>query len=395
MSTPRRPQRPPSLLACTNCRAKHLKCDAKTPECGRCEWRGYECTYTESRRGYKSNNRNSFNQLEFDDLDSSTSPDQCSSQPWQSDIVTTYVQSDFTVPMTRTICDGASLNNDQSLVLFYRFFYPAHPFVVPMTFYKLHPTVLPQYLTDVMRLLGTQYRSHPSPQSLRSKVLAALSSSLPEDAFSVQALLLFGMFAYARFEQSLGACMIDRAVDLALRIGLNTKRYSDQNVANDSVLRESYWRTWWDLYMVDGMMSAIAGAAHVIRLQDTMTDVPVPGSDDCYHECLPQSSLMQIEDMRNRVFFNDELSWSSYAYKIEAMHIMSNVLALGPDTFATKQKEVESLDASISSFLLSVHAGQAQLAEREQRVDELLFGAHMIVHWAAIIYIDPDRNWCL
>lgn len=83
------------------------------------------------------------------------------------------------------------------------------------------------------------------------------------------------------------------------------------------------------------------------------------------------------------------VSWSSYAYKIEVMQIMSNVLALGSDTFATKQGELESLDASISNFLLSVCSGKARTAERNDKVDELLFGTHMIIHWAAITLHRP------
>src|SRR5690242_17525395 len=51
--------RPPSLLACTACRKKHLRCDAQMPVCGRCLDRGIQCVYIESRRGYKGPRRNS------------------------------------------------------------------------------------------------------------------------------------------------------------------------------------------------------------------------------------------------------------------------------------------------------------------------------------------------
>jgi len=48
---PRR--RPVSLLACTYCRYKHLKCDAKLPTCSRCRLDKRDCQYLPSKRGYK------------------------------------------------------------------------------------------------------------------------------------------------------------------------------------------------------------------------------------------------------------------------------------------------------------------------------------------------------
>ena len=48
---------PPVPLACTECRSRHLKCDAGTPSCGRCVTDARECTYVKSRRGWKGSRR--------------------------------------------------------------------------------------------------------------------------------------------------------------------------------------------------------------------------------------------------------------------------------------------------------------------------------------------------
>jgi len=42
-----------SRVACTECRSRHLKCDAKYPKCSRCRDTGSMCIYTKSRRGWK------------------------------------------------------------------------------------------------------------------------------------------------------------------------------------------------------------------------------------------------------------------------------------------------------------------------------------------------------
>jgi len=48
---------PPVALACTECRSRHLKCDAGTPQCSRCVVDKRECNYVKSRRGWKGTRR--------------------------------------------------------------------------------------------------------------------------------------------------------------------------------------------------------------------------------------------------------------------------------------------------------------------------------------------------
>ncbi len=42
-----------ALLACTHCRYKHLKCDAKLPTCSRCRLDKRDCQYLQSKRGHR------------------------------------------------------------------------------------------------------------------------------------------------------------------------------------------------------------------------------------------------------------------------------------------------------------------------------------------------------
>jgi len=51
------PSTPPVPLACTECRLRHLKCDAGVPTCGRCRSENRQCTYIKSRRGWKGRKR--------------------------------------------------------------------------------------------------------------------------------------------------------------------------------------------------------------------------------------------------------------------------------------------------------------------------------------------------
>ena len=47
----------PVKLACTECRLRHLKCDARSPSCKRCVQEGLDCCYIKSRRGYKGHRK--------------------------------------------------------------------------------------------------------------------------------------------------------------------------------------------------------------------------------------------------------------------------------------------------------------------------------------------------
>lgn len=44
---------PPAPLACTECRMRHVRCDAEMPVCSRCHQEERQCQYVLSRRGYK------------------------------------------------------------------------------------------------------------------------------------------------------------------------------------------------------------------------------------------------------------------------------------------------------------------------------------------------------
>lgn len=48
---------PPVALACTECRSRHLKCDAGSPSCSRCLADKRDCNYIKSRRGWKGTRR--------------------------------------------------------------------------------------------------------------------------------------------------------------------------------------------------------------------------------------------------------------------------------------------------------------------------------------------------
>ena len=99
-----------------------------------------------------------------------------------------------------------------------------------------------------------------------------------------------------------------------------------------------------------------------------------------------------MQEMADRVFAETPFNFSSGAYKVEATRIMRKVLALEANSFNVMNAQVETIDASIQSFLLSLPLHFREVVERDGKVDEVLFTAHMIIQWASIALHRPRSN---
>jgi hypothetical protein len=286
--------------------------------------------------------------------------------------------------------------SDDLIDVFYKCYYPAHPFVLPRKAILQHPRVIPDHLRAVMRFTASHYRPDAvlKQEALQDAAYSSLwSLSTAEDGFKVQSLMLFAMTLFGRFEQPRGAEMLDLAIDLALKLGLNSESCIIQEASGDPLLAESFRRTWWDIFILDGIVSTLNGSSHVFRLQMVASDVCIPGNCEAYNQGLLRSHGRTLQELQNRTISEDEFAWSSFAYQIEAMCIMSSILQLDPDTFAAEDPQIESLDISISNYVLSLPNGKRDIVpDADGRIDEVLFGAHTLIHWASITLHRPGSN---
>jgi hypothetical protein len=275
---------------------------------------------------------------------------------------------------------------------FYNCFYPAHPFVIPPQFYGRDPSSVPNQLQNVLRFVGSHFVPGACPGSHRFAALAAISDAVPDDGYKVQSLLLLSMALFARFEQVQGFEALQTAINLALRLRMNHSTYGSFNSQGNEVLKESWRRTWWNLYTVDGLVAAIDGLGWTSILRDVPSDVPLPCECNDYLECRPSLSNKNILDLQNRAFAEDNHYWSSFAYEVEAVRIMHNVLQSRAPDQRFNDADVEALDASLSSFQFLLPPSKRDLAERDGKIDEVLFAAHMIVHWSIILLHRPRSS---
>ncbi|KAJ5102390.1 hypothetical protein NUU61_004612 [Penicillium alfredii] len=401
----------PSLLACLLCRHKHLKCDGQTPTCGRCALTNSDCQYTKSRRGYKGPSKKRRANPDSPDLqpvdpaamldvpvDWSLQPgfayvptipllSSGSGSPAMTDMPATMVPSVRQVNGPPTPDSSSSLGSDNYLLdIYYTYFHSAHPILPPIRF--LYRTPFPAYLEQVMKFVGSHFTPAASSEVYRPTVVALVQSQEPT-VEKVQALLLLAIVLHSRNERAEAGECLAAGVDLAFELGLHQVSYAEIASGGDPIRAECLRRTWWELFIVEGMLTAL-GVQRVYRTNLLPHEVPLPCEERIYQDGLappPPPTILQFDE---RVFADEERDFSSYCYRIEAVRILARVVAL-QDMVEGQQDQVESIDARIASWFHHLPESKAELLRPDGSVDEIMFQATMIVNGAAI-YLNFPRS---
>lgn len=413
----------PSLLACLHCRQKHLKCDGKTPVCSRCQTSGSECLYTPSRRGYKGPPKKRARP-------DSTTPEQLTNDwtslvnPLQSQQSTGWLHMppnwsqqnsglDYIPvaavpeqspaffpdvlgsngPLTPDPSEVAAAGDGYLIEVYYSYFHPAHPVLRPLR--CLDRAGIPWFLEQVIKFIGSHYTPAASSETYRPTVI---SSTMDQDSTveKVQALLLLAIVLHSRNERPEAGECLAVAVDLAFILGLNRADYATTMGKGDPVREESLRRTWWELFVIEGMLTAL-GVQRVFRTnteqQQQPFQVALPCEERIYQDGLtPPSSPPTIAQFDARVFADDERDYyfSSFAYRLEAVRILGRVVAI-QDLEDSQQDHVEAIDARIASWFHHLPESKAELMRPDGTIDEMMFQATMIVNGAAV-YLHFPRS---
>ena len=413
-----RERQPPSLVACFTCRKKHLRCDAQMPVCGRCELRKLPCVYLGSMRGYWSRKKQNETKAATSDEEivnpyqtaeqyriNTTVESTAGTRAWPIAIQDSgAVAVNAVESPAESIARAPGFDKEQhphvthyspDLVdVFYNTFFPPHGFLAPRKLLLQCPKIIPEELKAVFRYVASHFQQTPSQDCLRKAALKIAEDGAAIDpGFKVQGMLCLAMvFMAGRLERQLGMTLLSQAIDIALAIGLHRNHYAANRPEDHPILAESWRRTYWNLYVVDTLLSALAGSTYSSKLQSVASDLPLPGHDDDYINCRLQPLAPTLQEMAERNFAETTFNYSSGAYKVEATRILRKVLSLEADSFNVTNAEVEAVDASIQSFLLTLPPHFREVIESDGRVDEVLFAAHMVIQWASIALHRPRSN---
>lgn len=335
---------PPVPVACTECRTRHLRCDAKMPVCDRCQREERHCQYVLSRRGYKGprkrprvesvtnsvtdchpNGRTDGSSIEqitaamMEDptnADTLTSATKLQMPQLLTPSVTTpsegmigqgyYMQalSEMTLPLScfdaqtvigkiprpNGLVNNSPDNRSQSLALvddpkkvafehslgvYYQYFHDGHPVLLPKKF--LFNTLFeqyPSYLKRVMQFIGSHYEFSISTETVCATIGHELSNDTARDGYMVQALLLYAIALHARDEQTRARQVLSSAIEIALELGMHQEGFAVHNSHGSQHLAESWRRTVWELYVVDGMLSFHMHERHRLFNEDIEALLP-------------------------------------------------------------------------------------------------------------------------
>lgn len=176
---------------------------------------------------------------------------------------------------------------DECIRSFYRFFHASHPFVLPEEFllrFAAQGSI--EAVVSVLRWVGSSYLYADRPSARTTLLEDALrlvySPIMARDAFLVQAMMLLVIGLDGAGQYTKGKDLLKDAKELAIEIGLNTRPFAVLYGQGVAVLEESWRRTWWELYILDGMFAGVHRVTD-FTLFDVPADVALPCEESQYN----------------------------------------------------------------------------------------------------------------
>ncbi|KAL3466911.1 hypothetical protein BJX64DRAFT_249251 [Aspergillus heterothallicus] len=383
-------------LACVPCRSKHLRCDATTPMCTRCRNEGLQCVYLKSRRGGRRP-RPSSTQISID-----TSPGILSQQQLPTPVdealaapARSISSDDDRSHSDRSTSCTVSLNSDnmsdsslseQFFSQYYTYFHAAQPCVLPLWALKQQVATdgRPlQALVSVVQYIGSVFAKSVISTSMKieaEQAVASIGVNGPVTGFDVQALVIFSIAIYWGNEPEKALNFLDKAIALALELGMNTQGYAYAHGQKDPMLEECWRRTWWQLYVTD---AHIAGSTSTFpfRTSHVEMDVDLPCDEEFYERgAIPRVRTLQDYDMRE--FLDDEdRVFSSFAELVGLTRSLDLALrARKGMTIATAPAVCANTDASVMAWRSLLPPSKRDLVREDGSFDELLFKSNMVIN---------------
>ncbi|TGO36565.1 hypothetical protein BHYA_0121g00260 [Botrytis hyacinthi] len=403
-------------LACVPCRSRHVKCGAEMPSCSRCQQDDKPCFYAKSRRGMRDKNANRIkhsakehirdrytvnDQAGYSTL-ARSHPGNSSSESWTGAVSDTSPSPSSSSSRLNSV---KPMDSKRLIDLYYKsvnldllqfspltidsFFHKAHPYIMPKPHFLSRLESDPDSLNDlmsVMQYIGSLYAPDFPSAELRAIAVNQLDLvSLPQTGFSVQTLLLLAIAVHAQDERQRARAILDRNICMALELGMNHRAFAEME--RDPVLAESWRRTFWGLYVLDGVFSGIARASSFI-LSAIETQVDLPCEDYEYESGrIPRPRTLSDYDSRD---FEDEIPvFSSFTYLIDLVRIVSTILSINDVTGKNLESAVTNADAMLVNWKLHLPVEKQGVVDKHEEVDELLFQAQNLLQTLLVVIHRP------
>lgn len=385
------------ILACIQCRGRHVKCDATQPICNRCKREGKECIFQKSRRGGLDKAALARRRLRLQQEAEGTkqSPENVKSANNE------FVPSLYTIsspmgehlPINPTIdvmqiesqlyqqnLPAFQVSNDRLLELFFENFWPSFPVVIPYHYLqarRLDEIHNMDELLLVLHWIGSIYAPWTPSEPYYEAALQAISSiALPRTPFSVQALMLFAVAQCHSDRRHEAQKKVNLAVAIAIELRMNQKGFAQMYGEANPVLEESWRRTYYMLNVVDQHFAIISNSPiYTLLSMPNLVDLPC---DDEFYESGKIPSTATWHDYENREFAEVEIIYSSLVYLYDMAKVVANVMNMFIESGTFGEHIVDSCDAKLAIWSSLLPACKKDPLHKNGQVDEVMFMAHMI-----------------
>lgn len=304
-------------LACMQCRAKHVRCDATKPACSRCLQERQACNYPNSRRGgltrallaaHKARNKEiegSSSSLPgrvvYPDPQAHPTSSVASSSPSNTSSAREAAPQTLELLTPFSVIDLAStdLHNDVFIAVFFKCFHRYHPCVLPLKRLQeffCNPSFRDQLLPVITaaRFIGSIYTRSSFADQLKAQTESAIAmarQNISHSPFFAQALLLYSISLFWSQEDSNARNQMDLALQTAFDLGMHRRGFAVSYAPNDPILQECFRRTWWQIYIVDAAYAAIERLP-AFAANSVISDVDLPCEEDEYESSVSHVSSM-------------------------------------------------------------------------------------------------------
>lgn len=173
---------------------------------------------------------------------------------------------------------------DRCIDSFYFHFFPGHPAVLP----KEHLLQMAkernlEHLLAAMRWAGSLYfEVGPTRATYFEEAMRLVyAPDVPKDGFLVQAMLILLVGLDGSCQQEQARDILSDVERTAIEIGLFQRSYATIHGHGNGMLEESWRRTWWDLFVVDGMVAGVHRQTNFL-LFDIVADAGLPCEEHQY-----------------------------------------------------------------------------------------------------------------
>ncbi|THC89899.1 hypothetical protein EYZ11_010650 [Aspergillus tanneri] len=382
------------------------------PVCSRCQASDIECRYVRSRRGMRSKQDTPpspifSHAVPLFDVDAFSNWLSNTPLPPDLDAGEALFQS-LSTPQT---LDVPSLSDDTMIwrepeqqlstpdvaydpmiQLYYQNFHRSHPLLVPRK--ALASPLLekiPVYILSIMRYIGAHYYPDPAfKEEFRQSAYMVVADSTISDGFKVQGMLLLAIVEHAHGQDDSAHQMMQTAINLALDLGIHRSSFAIENSASNFMMEESWCRTFWELYVVDGLLATVRNRIS-FRLYRQKTDVRLPCPEDIYNSGSAVVPIKQTLDELERSWnLGQQNCPSSFAYRVHAVRSLGKVIDVNHSLEMDLEEHVQIVDARLASTLMRLPSSQGSGYD-SSNFDEQLFQAEMITY-VGMIYLHHPRS---